>query len=322
MTIRKPLILVLAINAALAACSKPAEQPATPAAEPPAPAAAPAPTPATTSTPTAPTADQVFANAIAGAHRSAENKARDAWRHPAETLAFFGVQPTSTVVEITPGGGWYTEILGPALVNGGKLLAAVVDPTSASEGSREYYTRAADRFGATLADDPELYSSTEIVPFSLTSPSFGADGSADVVLTFRNVHNWVGSGAAPKMFEGFFKVLKPGGVLGVVEHSVKSGSAGDKPDSGYMTEEAVVKLATDAGFELAERSDINTNPADTGDHPNGVWNLPPSLRVADGDDAEKYTAIGESNRMTLKFVKPLSDTIHRQGMDRPDGSSD
>ncbi len=320
MTSRTPLILTLAITTALAACSKPAEQAAAPAApETPTPAAQES---AAASPPVAATAEQALANAIAGAHRSAENKARDAWRHPAETLAFFGVTPTSTVVEITPGGGWYTEILGPALANGGKLLAAVVDPASASERARDYYTRAADAYSAKLAADPELYGSTEIVSFSLDSPSFGADGSADVVVTFRNVHNWVGSGAAPKMFEGFFKVLKPGGVLGVVEHSVKSGSAGDKPDSGYMTEEAVVKLATDAGFELAERSDINTNPADTGDHPNGVWNLPPSLRVADGDDAEKYTAIGESNRMTLKFVKPLSDTIHRQGMDRPDGSSD
>ncbi len=321
MSIRKHLILTLAITAALAACSKPAEQASAPAAaETPAPAATEAP--ATTGTPAAASAGQAIAAAIAGAHRSAENKARDPWRRPAETLAFFGVQPTSTVVEITPGGGWYTEILGPALANGGKLLAAVVDPASASERSRDYYTRAADAYGAKLAADPELYGSTEIVSFSLESPSFGPDGSADVVVTFRNVHNWVGSGAAPKMFEGFFKVLKPGGVLGVVEHSVKAGSAGDKPDSGYMTEEAVVKLATDAGFELAERSDINANLADTGDHPNGVWNLPPSLRVADGDDAGKYQAIGESNRMTLKFVKPLGDVIHRQGMDKADGSSD
>lgn len=321
MSTRKHLILTLAITTALAACSKPADQAAAPtAAEPVTPAAEAAPT--APAAPAAQTAEQAIAAAIAGNHRSAENKARDAWRRPAETLTFFGVQPTGTVVEVTPGGGWYTEVLGPALANGGKLLAAVVDPATAPERSRDYYTRAADAYSAKLAADPELYGSTEIVSFSLESPSFGPDGSADTVVTFRNVHNWVGSGAAPKMFEGFFKVLKPGGVLGVVEHSVQAGSAGDKPESGYMTEEAVVKLATDAGFELAERSDINANPADTGDHPNGVWNLPPSLRTADGDDAEKYKAIGESNRMTLKFVKPRGDVIHRQGMDKADGSSD
>lgn len=262
-------------------------------------------------------ASDPLAAALEGPHRSAENRARDAWRHPRETLAFFGVEPTHTVVEITPGGGWYTEVLAPYMRGQGKLVAAVVDPASASnDQSRAYYERSNGAFDEKLQGASDVYGEVEVRPFTLAEPSFGPAGSADVVLTFRNVHNWLGSGAAPAMFKGFFEVLRPGGTLGVVEHRAQPGSAAASDGkSGYMTEDAVIALATEAGFELAERSEINANPNDTADHPNGVWTLPPSLRVPDGEDAEKYRAIGESDRMTLKFVKPRGDAIVRQGMD-------
>lgn len=305
-------LFALALAAALAGCEKP--EPV----EPPAPPAEPDPVsePAAQPAPTTEAADPLAA-ALTGDHRSQDNRARDAWRHPQETLTFFGFKPGATVVEITPGGGWYTEVLAPALKNQGTLVAAIIDPASASnERARDYYTRSNDEFRAKLQGAPEVYGDVDVREFSLAEPSFGPDGSADLVLTFRNVHNWVGSGSAPAMFEGFFRVLKPGGTLGVVEHRAKPDSAAAKDgDSGYMTEEAVIALATAAGFELAEKSEINANPNDTADHPNGVWTLPPVSRLPEGEDAEKYKAIGESDRMTLKFVKPRGDEINRQGMD-------
>lgn len=314
------LLLPLALTAALAACNRQeAPAPAAPAEPAPVPEAAPA-APAAPESASVPAADPLAA-ALAGAHRSEENRARDAWRHPAETLAFFGFRPDATVVEITPGGGWYTEVLAPALKDGGTLVAAVVDPASAANDSgRDYYTRTNAAFQEKLDGNADVYGAVQVRPFSMAEPRFGEDGSADLVLTFRNVHNWVGSGAAPGMFKGFFDVLRPGGTLGVVEHRAQPGSAAaENPRSGYMTEEAVIALATAAGFELAGRSDVNANPADSTDHPNGVWTLPPSLRVPDGEDPEKYRAIGESDRMTLRFVKPQGDEILRQGMDEAGG---
>lgn len=310
MTVSLRPLLALAIVAALAGCNR-SETPA-PAA---APAADPAPAPATA--PVAAPAANPLAAALAGDHRSAENAARDAWRHPQQTLEFFGFKPTMTVVEVTPGGGWYTEVLAPALRDGGRLVAAVIDPATASnERSQAYYTRSNDEFRAKLAGAPAVYDQVTVHPFSLTAPVFAEPDSVDLVLTFRNVHNWVGSGAAPGLFKGFFDALRPGGVLGVVEHRAQPGSkAAEDAGSGYMTEDAVIALATAAGFELAEKSEINANPADSTDHPNGVWTLPPSLRVPEGEDAAKYQAIGESDRMTLKFVKPQGDQIKRTGMD-------
>lgn len=309
MSVTQPLIrlLPLALALSLAACERSASPP-----EPP----APAPEPETAAAQPAADADPL-AEALAGDHRSEAHRARDAWRNPAQTLAFFGMNPQSTVVEITPGGGWYTEVLAPALREGGRLVTAIVDPASASnDRARDYYTRTNQSFRDKLAELPNVYGAVEVVEFDLGAPRFGDDGSADLVVTFRNVHNWTGSGAAPGMFEGFYKVLKPGGTLGVVEHRAQPDSAAaENPDSGYMTEDAVIELATAAGFELAEKSEINANPADTTDHPNGVWTLLPSLRVPEGDDPEKYRAIGESDRMTLRFTKPVSDTILRQGMD-------
>jgi len=241
---------------------------------------------------------------IDGAWRTPEFVARDAFRNPGDTLTFFGVKPSQTVVEITPGGGWYAEILAPYLKDSGRYVGAIVDPASASsERARDYYANANQALRDKFAGN-EVYSAADLVEFDMSAPSFGEPGSADTVLTFRNVHNWMGNNQAQGMFEGFFAVLKPGGTLGVVEHRANADvPEGDR--SGYVSEAQVIALATAAGFALEESSEVNANPRDTKDHPNGVWNLPPSLRVAEDDDRQKYIDIGESDRMTLRFRKPV-----------------
>jgi predicted methyltransferase len=237
--------------------------------------------------------------AIAGAHRSEANRARDQYRHPKETLTFFGVKPNMTVVEISPGGGWYTEILAPYLANGGTFYAAGANP-AASEGAAKAVANLKTKLAATPATAKAQVTSFGKDHYDSLAPA----GSADVVLTFRNVHNWYSAGFAPQAFQAFYKALKPGGVLGVVEHRLPE----DRPDeamktSGYMKKSEVVKLAEAAGFKLAAESEINANPKDTADYADGVWTLPPNYRLGDKDRA-KYAAIGESDRMTLKFVKP------------------
>ena len=246
--------------------------------------------------------------AIAGAWRDPANVARDPYRHPAETLRFFGVTPTSTVIEITPGGGWYTEILAPYLRADGQMIAALaVAGPAQSEGTRNYLNKGNANFRAKLAADPAHYDRVEVREFSVPQPTLGADGSADTVLTFRNVHNWTGWGTDQAMFDAFFRVLKPGGVLGVVDHRAKPGTSMEvMKKSGYLTEAYVLALAQRAGFVLEESSEVNANPRDTADHPNGVWTLPPSNRHEAGD-AARYQAIGESDRMTLRFRKPARD---------------
>jgi predicted methyltransferase len=248
--------------------------------------------------------DSALQAAIEGAWRTPEFAARDAYRHPAETLAFFGVRPDMTVVEITPGGGWYAEILAPYLRDDGTYVGAVVAPDSQDDaGARDYYTRSRDSLRERLGGEPtDVYGRATMIEFDPSAPEFGEPGSADAVLTFRNVHNWLGNGTAAAMFQGFFDVLAPGGVLGVVEHRAPEGTpAGD--DSGYVAEQVVIDLAQAAGFVLEERSEVNANPADTKDHPNGVWTLPPTNRHEPAD-AARYQAIGESDRMTLRFRKP------------------
>jgi predicted methyltransferase len=235
--------------------------------------------------------------ALAGAHRSEENRARDRWRHPKETLAFFGVQPGQTVIELWPGGGgWYTEVLAPLLHDDGQLVAVAAD--------NQYLAN----YRAVLARHPNIYDRVELrVVNPPDSISFGPDASADVVLTFRNVHNWNENGYAEAMFAAAFRVLKPGGTYGVVDHRAPEGSpAAADPESGYITEARVIELATAAGFVLEERSEVNANPNDTHDHPEGVWTLPPTLRLGE-QDRERYVAIGESDRMTLRFRKPAGD---------------
>lgn len=247
--------------------------------------------PTTPSTPrieAASTGDAALQAALGGSQRSAEDRARDAFRHPAETLAFFGARSDMTVVELWPGGGWYTEILAPYLAERGKLLVT---------GSKVVARR--------IEAEPKVFGKVELHRVDPPNDiALGPDGSADLVLTFRNVHNWIKGGYADKVFAAAARVLKKGGTLGVVEHRAKPGTTdAQSAESGYVTEERVIELAKAAGLELAGRSEVNANPKDTTDHPNGVWALPPVLKNGEAD-AAKYRAIGESDRMTLKFTKP------------------
>ena len=240
---------------------------------------------------------------LKGAWRSDANKARDVYRHPAETLAFFGVSPHSTVLEIWPGGGWYAEILVPYASKHGSYTGAINDPLKmTSERSKEYYAKQNQALRQKFTDNPAVFGKAQLIEFDPANPVLGMDGSVDTVLTFRNVHNWRMGGQAEGMFKAFYAALKKGGTLGVVEHRAnKDVPADDK--SGYVSEAQVIALAEQAGFKLVARSEINANPKDTKDYPGGVWTLPPTLREGD-KDREKYLAIGESDRMTLKFVKP------------------
>ncbi len=304
-SIMKQISLALAMTAltlVLAACGPATENTAAPEAASDQPSVAVPPQAAETANP--------IDSVLAGAWRSDANKARDRYRHPAQTLEFFGVKPNQTIIEINPGGGWYTDILAPLMKNGSYIAAIPADASS------EYNAKANAKFRAKLADNAEAFSTAKVIEFDPKAPSFGADGSADVVLTFRNVHNWVGGGNAEAMFAGFHAVLKPGGTLGVVDHRAADGAdPAAIAKSGYLTTDSVIKLATDAGFELAAQSEINANPKDTKDYEKGVWTLPPTLTLGD-TDRDKYEAIGESDRMTLKFVKPMGDKIFEQGTDR------
>jgi predicted methyltransferase len=251
-----------------------------------------------------------LAAAIAVPTRTDANRARDKYRHPHETLTFFGVQPNHTVVEIWPGGGWYTEILAPYLKSGGgRLLLATLDGQPGGVAKLQ-------------AAHPTIYGSLETFNF----PAFDAnakripDGTADVVLTFRNVHNWrMGYQREGKpdysadAFRQIYAMLKPGGVLGIVDHRLPEAASDERErNSGYIKASTVRRLAEQAGFRLAGSSEINANPSDTADWPDGVWTLPPVLRLKD-TDREKYLAIGESDRMTLKFVKPEGPTLPERG---------
>ena len=234
---------------------------------------------------------------LGGAWRSGADKARDQYRHPAATLAFFGLKPEMTVVEIWPSGGWYTQILAPYLKDRGQLYgasAALADPAKAP--------RVPASFKAKFADVPGG-AKVRLTPFDKGHYAIAPAGSADAVLTFRNVHNWYIDGWAPQAFAAFAKALKPGGTLGIEEHRLPE----TMPDamqktSGYMKRSTVVKLAEGAGFRLVGESEVNANPKDTHDYPKGVWTLPPTFTEGDKDRA-KYAAIGESDRMTLRFVK-------------------
>ena len=239
---------------------------------------------------------------LAGDQRPAVNRARDGYRHPKETLQFFGVRPDLSVVEVWPGGGWYTQILAPLLRERGKYYAAHFH---VDEKSPRYMGLAREAFLKSLAARPDLYD--RVVVTSLDAPrhvDIAPRGNVDLVLTFRNVHNWTAAKTDEAMFRAFFDALKPGGVLGVVEHRAQEGTSLEQMvKTGYMTEAYVIGLAQQAGFRLAARSEVNANPKDTKDHPRGVWTLPPNFRLGD-QDRQQYAAIGESDRMTLKFVKP------------------
>jgi predicted methyltransferase len=235
--------------------------------------------------------------------RNAEARARDAWRHPVETLQFFGFRPDMTVVEIWPGTGWYTEILGPSLGDSGHLYAAHFP--EAAETPFQENVRAAYQDRLKSGAYGTRVTLTEFQPQSLLK--IAPDASADLVVTFRNVHNWYmrgGPDAVADAFRQFHAALKPGGVLGVVEHRLpETRSDAAMRASGYMKQSFVVRQALAAGFVLEDSSEVNANPRDTADHPAGVWTLPPTLRLGE-QDRDKYLAIGESDRMTLKFRKP------------------
>jgi predicted methyltransferase len=285
--------------AALSACSK--QEPAAQA-----PAAA----------ETAPAAEDPLAAAINSDSRSAEDKSRDQYRHPQEALAFWGLQPGMTILEVQPGGGWWTEILAPyAHATGGKYYAtaADLDNPELSEGARK---GRAD-FEARLAAKSATHGQVQLVNFGPKSKPL-PENTFDFALSARSVHGWMGNGLTDKILKDLYGALKPGGILAIEQHRANPGEQDPKAASGYVTEAYVIEQAQKAGFELVERSEINANAADTKDHPFGVWTLPPTKRTrpySEGPDAHdlkfdrtKYDAIGESDRMTLKFRKPVASS--------------
>ena len=238
--------------------------------------------------------------ALGGEHRSEETMARDEFRHPRETLEFFGLREGMTVVELSPGGGWYTEVLAPLVADNGRYYAA-----HGSVNGSAYARRSLGAYLSMLGNDDDTYG--DVIVTELNPPesaSMAPAGSADLVLAFRNVHSWMRGDVLEEVLAGVFTALKPGGVFGVVQHRGRDGiSVEEMKKTAYVTEDHVISAAEAAGFELAGRSEVNANPKDTADYEKGVWTLPPSLTNGD-EDRERYLAIGESDRMTLKFVKP------------------
>jgi len=236
--------------------------------------------------------------ALTGEQRSDKHKARDLYRHPKQTLAFFGFNKKMTVIEITPGSGWYMEILAPTLKGSGKYIAAQYPDT----GNNDYYSNSRKELLKKIASD-KVYSEVIVSDFVPKKVSeLAPQGSADLVLTFRNLHNWGETGIA-QIFRDAFRALKNGGILGIVEHRMPSSQSWqNNRRSGYVPRSLVEQLAKEAGFTLVASSEMNANPKDNANHPKGVWTLPPTLRMGN-KDKDKYLAIGESDRMTLKFAK-------------------
>ncbi|HUG73232.1 MAG TPA: hypothetical protein VMK82_07415 [Steroidobacteraceae bacterium] len=238
--------------------------------------------------------------AIAGSHRPAADRARDQYRHPRETLLFFGLRPNQTVVEITPTGGWYTRIIAPVLREHGRYVAAMPPVQAGNAGSE----RTRQTFTDMLQANPGLLERVQVTDFSIGGGPLVPDGSAYLVLTFRNVHNWMAREQAEAAFRAMFRALKPGGTLGVVEHRGNEAVPQDpRARSGYVNQSFAIQLIESVGFRLEGSSEINANPLDTRDYAGGVWTLPPQLAAGD-TDRDKYLAIGESDRFTLKFIKP------------------
>ena len=248
--------------------------------------------------------------AVAGSWRSATDRARDADRHPMETLRFFGLQPTMTVVDFWPGSGWYAEILAPYLAEGGgKYIAAGFQTGPLTDPAQSQLMAA---FEQRFTGDEKLYGQIVLSAFGPTSGPVADAGSADMVLFMRYIHAWMAAGIAEKAFADAFAALRPGGILGVEQHRLGPEQDQDPAaSSGYVQETFVKQLAAEAGFVFVAASEINANPDDDTDHPFGVETLAPlRLTAARGEpldpefDRTEYDAIGESDRMTLKFRKP------------------
>src|SRR6201981_2339820 len=237
---------------------------------------------------------------LAGDQRPQAERARDVYRHPKETLLFFGIRPEMKVLEVWPEPGWYTAVIAPLLREKGSYYAGVIteDPSS------KYITHRLEEYRSRLATRPDLYDRVSVVSFPADGGDAVPPGAVDMVLTFRNIHNWMARDQASQAFRTMFRALKPGGILGVVEHRGNPAVPQDpKAKSGYVNEDYLIKLIESAGFRLAAKSEVNANPRDTKDYEQGVWTLPPTYRLG-AKDHDKYAAIGERDRFTLRFVKP------------------
>ena len=273
LAIQKPLLALLAGLLLVTACAMPSTRQAT---------------------------AQALDNILADPHRPAADRARDRYRHPKDTLLFFGIRPEMSVLEVWPEPGWYTDVIAPLVRDRGKYYGAVMQADPASR----YVSARLEAYRNKLASDPTLYGNASIVTFPANGGDVVPPGSVDMVVTFRNLHNWMARGTAPQVFATIFKALKPGGVLGVTDHRGNPAVPQDpKAKSGYVNEEYAIQLIEAQGFKLVGSSEVNANPKDTKDYEQGVWTLPPTYRLGD-KDREKYAAIGESDRFTLKFVKP------------------
>jgi len=237
---------------------------------------------------------------LAGDQRPAEERARDGYRHPKETLLFFGIRPETRVLEVWPEPGWYTAVIAPLVRDKGKYFAGII----AADPSSKYITHRREEFLARLAARPDLYDRVAVVNFAADGGDAVPPGSVDMVLTFRNIHNWMARDQAAQAFRSMYRALKPGGVLGVVEHRGNAAVPQDpKAKSGYVNEDYAIRLIEEQGFRLVAKSGVNDNPKDTKDYEQGVWTLPPTYRLG-AKDHDRYAAIGESDRFTLRFVKP------------------
>jgi predicted methyltransferase len=260
--------------------------------------------------PAAPRGRMSLAQATAGEWRDPADRARDVWRHPTQSLQFWGLQPGMTVVELWPGAGWYTDVIAPYLaINNGHLYAVQFQADDPTEPAAR---QIAEAYAAKLAAKPKLYGKVDITSFGPTSGAIAPSGSADLVLFLRNIHNWMAAGLIEKAFAEAYGALKPGGVLGIEEHRADAGGVQDAlAADGYVQEAYVKQLASEAGFVFDGASEINANPRDTKNYPFGVWTLAPTrLTAPRGEPADpnydrtSYDAIGESDRMTLRFRKP------------------
>jgi predicted methyltransferase len=237
---------------------------------------------------------------LAADYRAEENRARDRYRHPKETLLFFGIRPEMSVLEVWPEPGWYTEVIAPLVRDKGKYYAAVI----AADPESKYISQRLQQYRQKLAGRADLYDRVAVVSFPADGGDAVPPASVDMVVTFRNIHNWMSRGTTAQAFATMYRALRPGGVLGVVEHRGNPAVAQDpKAKSGYVNEEYAIKLIEAQGFRLVGKSQVNANPRDTKDYEQGVWTLPPTYRLGD-QDHDKYAAIGESDRFTLRFVKP------------------